>query len=739
MLFIHSMLIVYINSDGSIMIIDNKFAFLIINLIEKCKNNLRSKIHCAYKDISINSMLDVYSKNKNIVSILLRKFDNTVKQTENNLGGKYMRKVLLLILALCLFGTVLLAGCTPKEEAADEKPEAADEKAEEDTKEETKDEEADEATSMYSQAPMLDDMDLPPIEERLPLEPKLTNEIDADHLDYQIGKYGGTLRTATAGINWDPDVFVMSNEPLLNTPGIIGKEITGNVLLGYDANSELTEFTFYMREGMKWSDGMPVTTEDVRFTVEDVLMNEELTAIFPVWMRGGGLADADPFVLDVIDEFTFRLTFDRPYGGIIIRFAIQGWRGYTELIKPAHFLKPFHKDYGTMEDIEAKADELLIEKDDLMWVNVFHDMDSTNWELCGPQALGFPVLYPWVKVDTGNEQLYKWERNPYYFKVDADGQQLPYIDAIETTLVQDMEMIQIKIMSGEVDFTRESASLVKMPLYKENEDKGIKAYLAKMHVTPTDIFFNMNYDDADYQEVVRDVRFRKAISLSMDRDEIIDTIYYGFASSGVVLDDTFDLVAANALLDEMGMVIGDDGFRTAPSGNNFEILFETADFAPDVVPLTELVIEMWKELDLNVTMKQIDKTLHGQKRGANEIQVHMLWTHTPLWYMGDWGMGAWAPLWNTWRTSGGVNGEEPPEDVKEFYALIDKLNVVSPEEALGVFEELKANMRENLWYIVHIDDVNQPLVANHLLRNIPHDSFAIAANFSGEQFWFDEE
>lgn len=78
-----------------------------------------------------------------------------------------------------------------------------------------------------------------------------------------------------------------------------------------------------MRKGLKWSDGQPVTTEDVRFTVEDVLNNAELTPIFPVWMRSGGLADGAPMKLEVVDEYTFKLSFDRPYGGILIRFAIQ--------------------------------------------------------------------------------------------------------------------------------------------------------------------------------------------------------------------------------------------------------------------------------------------------------------------------------------------------------------------------------------------------------------------------------
>ncbi|MDF2964421.1 MAG: transporter substrate-binding protein, partial [Paenibacillus sp.] len=143
----------------------------------------------------------------------------------------------------------------------------------------------------YKQAPMLDGGSLPPVKDRLPADVKVTNEMPSDMLNYEVGTYGGTLRTVTSVVGWDADVFVMNNEPLLNTPGILGKEITGNVLLGYKASADQKEFEFKMRKGLKWSDGKPVTTEDVKFTVEDVLNNQELMPLFPAWLRSGGKAD----------------------------------------------------------------------------------------------------------------------------------------------------------------------------------------------------------------------------------------------------------------------------------------------------------------------------------------------------------------------------------------------------------------------------------------------------------------
>ncbi|WJH34368.1 ABC transporter substrate-binding protein [Paenibacillus sp. CC-CFT747] len=335
------------------------------------------------------------------------------------------------------------------------------------------------------------------------------------------------------------------------------------------------------------------------------------------------------------------------------------------------------------------------------------------------------------------ENMASYERNPYYFKVDTAGNQLPYIDRIQSTLVQDIEMVGLKTIAGEVDFSRESAALVKMPLYKENEKSGYKALLANMHVTPTDIYLNQTFDDPTWQKVVQDVRFRQALNLALNRKEIIDTIYYGFAKPGSIEDPTFDLTKANQLLDDMGLKKGPDGKRLGPDGKVFTIPFEVGAQAPDIVPMTQLVVEMWKQLGLNVTMKTIDQTLYTTRREANQLQASMIWTHTPLWYMGDWGTANWGTLWDKWRTSAGKDGKEPPADVKKLYTLIDNAAAASPTDAKKIIEQVKQEMKDKVYYFIPISEVKQPLIVNAKLRNIPSDSsFAIAANFSGEQFFF---
>ncbi|SEN95409.1 ABC transporter substrate-binding protein [Paenibacillus sp. OV219] len=675
---------------------------------------------------------------------------------------KLRRKLLLVSLVTALICTLALTGCygndnssnskgtsnaTTKNDntttnTADNTANNSTDTATNDATNDSKNDATNDATNTstdgqiteFHQSPVLDSKGLPAVKDRLPADYKLTNEMTEDELKYEVGSFGGTLKTVTSVANWDADVFVMDNEPLLNTPGILGEKLTGNVLKDYQLSDDQKSITFQMRKGLKWSDGEPVTTEDIRFTVEDVLMNKALTPIFPLYLQSGGVADGAPLKLDVIDEFTFKLSFDRPYGGLLIRLAIQGWRGYTELLKPAHFLKKFHTKYTPLDQLEPEIKKAGFKKGE--WVNLFNFKDITNWKLNHSEAIGFPSLYPWI-ITKATQSLTTYERNPYYFKVDTAGNQLPYIDKIESSLVTDIEMVGLKTIAGEVDFSRESASLVKMSLYKENEKDKYKAVLNNMHVTPTDIFLNLTYKDPNWQKVVQDVRFRKALNLAINRQELIDTIYYGFAKPGDIVDPTFDLDQANQLLDDMGMKKNSDGKRLGPDGKVFTIPFEVGAQAPDIVPYTQLIVEMWKALGLNVTMKTIDQTLWGQRNTANDLQATVIWMHTPLWYMGDWGQGMWAPQWDQWHSSSGKQGKEPPADVKKLYDLIDQALATDPDNAKKIIEQVKQEMNKNVWAFVPLSEVKQPLIVNAKLHNIPSDSsFAIASDFSGEQFFF---
>ena len=603
------------------------------------------------------------------------------------------------------------------------------------------------AQKKYNEAPMLASLvksgKLPSIEQRLPEKPFVVSPgvliSKKDLPDWKVGKYGGTIRTVHSVADWAPDVFVMTNEPLLSAPGIGTQGIKGNIVESFDVK-ENRIFTFKLRKGLKWSDGHPVTTEDVRFTYEDILLNEKLTPVFPARFRVGYSLKGEPMKLEILDEYTFRVTFPKPYGGFLRNLTIEGWVGYTELLKPAHYLKQFHIKYTSLDKLKP-----LLEKEGFKdeWWQLFSLKDFTNWEQTQAASIGFPVLNPWI-LKKASGGVYEWERNPYYFKVDTAGNQLPYIDKIVSTQVQDVEMVNMRVLTGDVDFLRESTALVKIPLYKQNEEKGgFKTVLLDMHVDSSALFINLTYNDPVWRKIVGDVRFRRAVSQALNRKEIIDSVYYGYASLPETVPSAYSVAEANKLLDQVGLTKRDaEGFRLRPDGKTFTMLIECGAEAPDLLPVGELITEHLKAVGLKVSLKSIDMRLREQRTSSNEMQAFLMWCHDQGWNDG-WTsgiIGSSAPLWSRWYTTDGKEGEEPPAWVKKAYD-IDKRrweSVTGSEEYNKLWREGLAWHKQYLPLITIVEKVKYPMIVSARMGNVPRSGFAIAANFSAEQFFYEK-
>jgi peptide/nickel transport system substrate-binding protein len=667
-----------------------------------------------------------------------------------------MSKLFTRLAILCL--VFVLAACAPSAPAPEAEEAGApaakvEEAAPQEAAPAAKAEEAEAMPSKYTEAPMLAERvaagELPPVDDRLPNEPFVVGPgvlvLEQDLPDWQPGKYGGTIRAAHAVADWAPDVFVMINEPLLSAPSLTVQDIRGNILKDFEVNDDNTEFTFHMREGLKWSDGEPVTSEDIRFTYEDVLLNEKITPAFPSRFRTGGAPDGDPMNLEIIDDYTFKASFSEPYGGFLRQIVIEKWVGYTELLKPAHYLKQFHADYASMEELRPHLDEQNLEDE---WWQLFTLKDCLNWNLPRPRCIGFPALSPWIIVESQQPGVLSFERNPYYYKVDTEGKQLPYVDKIVSVQAEDVEAVNLKVLTGDVDFLRESTGLVKIPLYKENEDQaGFRVHILDMHVDSSALFLNQTFEDETWRSVAQDVRFRQALSMAINRDEIIESIYYGFASYPLKTvgeaNATYDPEKANQLLDEVGLSERNaDGLRLGPDGEVFSILIEHGAHAPDISSVAELIAEYLKDVGLDVQVKQIDPQLWGQRMDANEIQATVFWTNDQGWD-DNWTGRAIEEngrLWWDWYNTGGEEGEEPPAWVTEAFEIDkERWSVVSGSEEYNALKEAGfAWDRENLPLITVVENVKYPMIANQNLGNIPKAGFAIAANFSGEQLFFDQ-
>ncbi len=627
----------------------------------------------------------------------------------------------------------------------------------------------------YTQAPMLDEAvangTLPPVEERLPLEPEIYDDYEHAYLTPEQGNYGGTMRFVTSAVNWDADVFLMMTEFMV-TLDLSTNEVRDNVVK-YEVSEDNTVFTFTLREGMKWSDGEPVTMEDVEFFWNNILLNEELTPVVGANYRSGGSATANVMKFEVIDDWTYRVTSEVPYGGYLLTLSYKGWPGYDDYIRPAHYLKPFHPDFaeeyhGSLEAfyeyIRPFAEAIGYDDPTAegVWTYVFNQIDMTHWELTDPNdALttkmfpglidnNFPVLYPWVMEDSDGG-LTTWVRNPYFYKVDQWGQQLPYIDRVTSKFVESMELVQLEIVSGDIDIARESATTDNIPLYKEAESKGVTTHVVDATGYPIALFFNFNYDgDESFVEAMQYVDFRKAMGYAIDSAEILDSVYNGFGGiSRQSYVAEYNPELAIDMLDEMGFVDADgDGWRETPTGKTIQWFIYVTPAASDMIPTAELLMEYFHEIGLNIGVQTLEQSYYSTAAGADELPMRIHWMcETGTWQFLDLGQNALGNAWHTWYTNGGlaaeegaeIAGVEPLEEVKELYRLGEAMMSENPtvvgNEIVPAYREL---VDENAFYLLAVNRNKMCAVINSDYGNIPETASDNCSYNLFFEFFFDK-
>jgi len=649
--------------------------------------------------------------------------------------------VILLAITMCLLA---IAGC--KSEPAAEAPTAAPVSTDVATATEAPktdvdepDEPTDEVVTL-KQSPFLDGKGLPPIEERLPKVTKLPNQMAPSELTLTVGKYGGTLRTQRVNANYDATYMLASTVPLLNSPSLLGEEVTANIMESYEVSADNTVFTFKMREGMKWSDGAPLTTEDVAFAINDFQFNEVLNpGGIPAWLRAQGTPGEAPLKFEVIDDYTFKISFEKPYGGFLLAIAVEGWRTYVDLIKPKHYLKQFHPDYANADELEALIAEENFDPGDAR--SLFALKDITGGGLTqDPRALGFPLLTPWMMVDYGDITTY--ERNPYYFKVDSEGQQLPYIDVVKSTLVNDIEMGCLRLFGGEADHSYEWAVMSKVSMFIDTEaQSGLKTYTTTtLHRTAGNFMVNLTKEDETWQSAVSNMDFRRAINMSIDRDEVVSTVFLNYAKP-YAPQNNYNPAEANNLLDGIGMAKGSDGYRVAPDGKKFIVgIDHRTDNMADCLETGELMVAYLDAIGINSQLKQIEGGLWDQRQNANELEGGMFFCPGPVMYFRpEWSQHIWAQEWYRWYQTSGDAGIEPTEEAaKEFFANLYSIRANIPAEAHKIWEKMVQSNADNFWFYQPTQEVIQPVALRATLRNFEGKGYAIANNIAGEQWWFDE-
>lgn len=575
---------------------------------------------------------------------------------------------------------------------------------------------------------------LKPVADRLPEQPLVV-------LPYaECGKYGGTIEGTSRGmtsgssdiLSWRQAVLVRISDDL--------QTVVPNVARSWKWADDYKSIVFELRKGHKWSDGEPFTADDVVFFFEDIIQNKDLSE--QTTKEWGVNVHAKK-----IDDQHVEVSFDEPFPGFLTYMATSG--SYFSTFAPKHFFAKFMPKYNPKADEEAKAAGF---EDWKKWFanyyNKWHD-DAT----VSAAALEVPTLEAHVIEVAPDTQRRLFKANPYYFKVDSSGQQLPYIDRVnERFLNADLQVLAI--LNGEVDFKAQGNDLGNYPTFKQNEGKAGFATLLPPGAQGERLAFNITHSDPKLREIYGDLRFRQAVSHAINRDELNQVLFFGLgkpmqglpAQVSFITDEDraymidYSLDKANALLDEMGMKRGADGMRTAPDGSPFTILWEySSQFA--TAEFVKLLSDYFKAVGLNVNPKELTSEATRENAKAGRSDINMEWDvpyeptlvanidlYTP--YYSD-----ISPLfgikWKQWDQSGGKDGEEPPAWAKRMFEVAREWKTVIPgsDRYVELGKELVKLNLENMTIIGTVGDLPKPVIVKSALKNVKPEMKTVHYNF----------
>ena len=559
---------------------------------------------------------------------------------------------------------------------------------------------------------------LRPVEERLPEEPCVIQPTD------KIGKYGGTVTHITA-----------TGESTIGVPGHLTMILPTGEYVNWAAKEwkvadDFKSVTISLRKGLKWSDGAPFTADDIVFWYEDIKLNKDLTSV----LEARYIVGDEPLQVERIDDYTVRFVASEPSYKIqaVTSKDANTWPSY----RPKHYLKKWHIKYN------KDADKLAKEEGFDSWWMAFaaHNKALRMGGQTRQSDPNMPTLGPFMLVEKTPDKLVL-ERNPYFWAVDTEGNQLPYIDNQVEFLVESYETASLRIMSGDIDYR--VFAIWYIPPIIENAERGgyrvIMDYLGSELAYPS-ITFNLSLQDPVMGPIIRDVRFRRALSLGINRMEILEGPHLGVGRAcQVTVRDTdplfkeewltnyaeYDPDRANLLLDEMGLKWDKDHeYRLRPDGKRLTVLCDTMSWN---LPPTEPIIAHWKKIGIELVIKIDDWGYYVERTQSNETQL-TAWTvwiensEIQIFYSGydpSFNGNPWGYPWEIWRLTDGKEGIEPPDWVKTYFKYRENtLNAKNSEEYIEWGTKTYQWLADYLPVIGTVGYNAYPAIVSNRLKNV---------------------
>ncbi len=563
-------------------------------------------------------------------------------------------------------------------------------------------------------AALVENGQLPPVEERLPV-PEDVLVIKPVH---SIGKYGGALRRGFTGPFDTPNGMRNAGPDHVLFYDYAMTKLVPNVAKDWEVTDGGQTTIVHLRRGLKWSDGQPFTADDFVFWYEDVYTNPDLIKTPNV-----NFAIQDqPGTLEKIDDYTIAFRF--PSGYFMFPEFLAGYFGIPGMqpdggglgrtaYLPAHYLKRFHPNYVDSAELGEMVRDAKLEN----WVGLFKA--RAHW----PTNPDLPMVSPWKTSNPINTPAWVLERNPYYFGVDSDGNQLPYTDAIVMTLAPNLEVLNLRAISGEYDVQGRHISLAKLPVFLQNQARGNY----KMHLDPpgsggeANVVFNVDFDkDPEIRKWFHNRDFRRALSLGIDRHQLNEVFFIGLGTPGSPIpvatnpynpgEETYrtlwhnhDPDRANEMLDEIGLDQKDgDGYRLRSDGQGrlqIQISANTAWFLP-FPEMAEMIGQHWKQIGIDLAVEAAEPSLINTKMRANEVQIWMTSNYGTDRLM-TWPGTAFnfGPEADKWFASAGEQGIAPPEPLQKVLKLWKDARTVPVEEQNRIGKEIWKTLVEEVWAI----------------------------------------
>lgn len=592
---------------------------------------------------------------------------------------------------------------------------------------------------------------LPALAERLPTSPRV---IEVAAMGRAPGRHGGTMRMLMGD---QRDIRMMTIYGYTRLVVYDDKlELAPDLLESFESEQGRV-FTLRLRPGHRWSDGHPFTAEDFRYWWEDVANNKRLSPGGPPQAL---VISGEKARFEVLDPQTVRYSWSQP--NPVFLPALAGAQPLY-IAMPAHYLKQFHERYAGKEALAEKVRTVRV-KD---WGSL-HERFSRQYR---PENPDLPTLDPWRNTTAIPAEQFAFVRNPYFHRIDENGRQLPYVDEITLT-IGSAALIPAKTAAGDADlqarylrfdnytFLKGAAQRMNFRVHLWKRAEG-----ASFALMP-----NLNAIDPVWRDLNRDVRYRRALSLAINRRDINRVIFFGLAkeSGNTALPEsplydealaqlymTPDLAEANRLLDEIGLSKRDgEGVRLFPNGQRLEFTIETAGSSTDETDILDLIKQDFIAIGIKMHPRssQLDvfrrRILSGQTimsgwtgmdnaLVAAEMEPDALAPTSPAQF--NW------PRWGQHFESGGREGEAP--DLPEAKRLVELYRAwrhsATHQERREIWQTMLKINAEQLFTIGVVNATLQPVVVSNRLKNVPDKGLysfepgAFFGRYMPDTFWFE--